>query len=145
MTERIPKIVIVMTLLSGAALLAYLAFSQPAFFSNQTYLAGLVLLEILLLSIWMYRRVFFPVTVVAFLLAGMQLPLASIWTVARWLILSVGALVGLFIMLKEHRHRVASFHLLALFSVLAALVSAAVSQYTVVSFLKVLSLFLLFL
>lgn len=143
MTERIPKIVLVGALLSPLVL-AYFAYSQSGYFTSQTYLGGLLLLEFLVAAIWMYRRVFFPVVVVTFLLAGLNLPVGSVWTVARWVILGVGALVGSIIIPKDRRYHFGLFHLLALFAVLAALVSAAVSRYTAVSLLKVLSLLLLF-
>ena len=124
--------------------LAYLAYSRPGYFTSQTYLGGLLLLELLAAAVWMYRRVFFPIVIVTFLLAGVDLPVGSVWTMARWMILGVGALVGSIIMLKDRRYHFGLFHALALFAVLAALVSAAVSRYTSLSFLKVLSLLLLF-
>jgi O-antigen ligase len=144
MTERIPKGVLIAAVVLAPLVLVYLAYSRPGYFTSQTYLGGLLLLEFLVAAVWMYRRVFFPIVVVTFLLAGVNLPVGSIWTAARWLILAVGALFGLIIVLKDRRHHFGLFHVLALFAVLAALVSAAVSRYTTVSFLKVLSLFLLF-
>jgi O-antigen ligase len=63
----------------------------------------------------------------------------------RWGVLGLGALVGLIIILKERRHSFGTFHIVGLLAVLTALMSAAVSRYTSLSSLKVLSLFLLFL
>jgi O-antigen ligase len=144
MTERIPKVLWVATAALGLLVLAYLAYSRPGYFTSQTYLGGLLLLEFLAAAVWMYRRVFFPLVVLAFLLAGVDLPVGSIWTALRWVFLCVGALAGAFIMLKERRHHFGLFHVLALFGVLATLVSAAVSQYPGVTLLKALSLLLLF-
>jgi O-antigen ligase len=142
--ERIPKSIFAAAVVLGPIVLVCLAYSQPGYFTSQTYLGGLLLFELLAAAVWMYRRFFFPVVIVAFLLAGVDLPGASIWTAARWLILGVGALVGSVIMLKDRRYHFGLFHVLALLAVLAALVSAAVSRYTSLSLLKVLSLLLLF-
>jgi len=98
----------------------------------------------LVAAVWLYRRIFFPLVVVTFLLAGVDLPVGGVWNMARWLVLAVGALVGASIVLKERRYPFSMFHMLAFFSVLAALMSSAVSHYISVSSLKVLSLFLLF-
>lgn len=144
MTERIPKGVILAAAALAPVVLAYLAYSRPGYFTSQTYLGGLLLLEFLAASVWMYRRVFFPLVLVTFLLAGVNLPVGTIWTAGRWGILAVGALVGSVIMLKDRRYHLGLFHVLALFAVLAALVSAAVSRYSSLSLLKVLSLLLLF-
>ena len=35
----------------------------------------------------MYRQVFFPLVLLAFLFAGTNLPVGSVWTIARWVIL----------------------------------------------------------
>lgn len=144
-TERLPKSVLVGGAILAAVVLAYAAVSRPGYFTSQTYLGGLVLLEFLVAALWLYRRVFFPVVIVAFLLAGLDLPVGTVWTAARWVFLAVGAFGGLFIILKERGHRFGLFHAVAFFAVLMALVSAAVSRYPGVALLKVLSLFLLFL
>lgn len=127
----------------GPLVLALFAYSRPGYF-NQTYLGGLLLFECLAASVWLYRRIFFALVIVAFLFAGVELPVGSLWTAARWAILGVGALVGSAIMLRDRKYRIGWFHVLAMFTVLAALVSAAVSRYSSLSFLKVLSLLTLF-
>src|SRR5579872_1741280 len=130
--------------LAGITALAFLAYSRPGYFTSKTDLGGLLALECMVAAIWLYRRAFFALVVVTFLLAGMDLPVGSAWTAGRWFVLGLGALVGLAIILKERRYSFGMFHVLAFFSVLAALVSAAVSRYTAVALLKVLSLFLLY-
>ena len=145
MTERLPKSVLVGGAILALVVLAYAAFSRPGYFTSQSYLGGLVLLEFLIAALWLYRRVFFPVVILAFLLAGLDLPVGTAWTAARWVFLTVGAFGGLFIILKERGHRFGLFHAVAAFAVMTALVSAAVSRYPGVALLKVLSLFLLFL
>jgi len=144
MTEGIRKSVFMVAVFLVSLSLVYLVYSKPGYFSSQIYLGGLLLCEFVAAAVWMYRRVFFPLVVVSFLLAGVELPVGSVWTAARWVILAVGALVGSAIMLRDRQHHFGGFHVMALFSVLAALVSAAVSRYSELSFLKVLSLLLLF-
>jgi len=144
MIERIPKSILVAMAILLPLFLAILAFARPQYFTSQTYLGGLLLLEFLLAAIWMYRRVFFSVILVAFLFAGSKLPVGTVWNAARWLFLGVGAFVGCTIMVKERSYKFGLFHALAAFAVLAALVSASVSLYFSVAVLKALSLLLLF-
>jgi len=144
MPERVPKNVIIGAAVLAVPALAYLAYSRPWYFTNQTYMAGLIFLEFLLLALWMYRRAFFPLVLASFLLAGINLPVGSGWTAARWVVLGIGALAGSVLMLKDHRHDFGLFHLVAFFSVLTGLVSAAVSSYPDVALLKTLSILLLF-
>jgi hypothetical protein len=145
-TERIPKA----ALIAGAAalclpMLAFLAYKRPMYFTSSRYIGGLALLECMVGAIYLYRRIFFAVVIIAFLLAGSNLPFGGgVWTAGRWFALSVGALVGCFIMLQERRHHFGMFHLLAMFAILSAMVSAAVSRYQGFAFLKATSLLLLF-
>jgi hypothetical protein len=143
-TERIPKGVLVGGAILAPIFLALLAYAQPGYFTSQTYLAGLLLLELLCAALWMYRQVFFPLTLIAFLFAGTGLAVGGGWTVARWVFLGVGAAAGCVIVLKERGFRFGLFHIVALFAVLAAVVSAAVSRYPDLAMLKALSLLLLF-
>lgn len=143
MSKPLPKSIVVAPLILGPLVLALFAYSRPGYF-NQTYLGWLLLFECLAAAIWFYRRIFFPLVIMAFLFAGVELPVGLIWLAARWAILGVGALVGSAIMLRDRKYRIGSFHVLAMFAVLAALVSAAVSRFSSVSFLKVLSLLTLF-
>jgi len=129
----------------GCLFAVYAAVFHPAYFSSSSELAVLLFLQILLAAIWNYRARFFPLLLVVFLWAGMALPLNAAWTSGRWLVLAVGALVGLVVYTRDRQHSLATFHLVALFCVAAALVSAAVSAYPSLAFLKALSLLLLFL
>jgi len=123
----------------------YAGAFHPAYFSNSDDLDSLLFLQVLLAAIWRYRSRFFPLLLVAFLWAGTALPLSVAWTSGRWFILAAGALVGLVVYIGDQRHRFTAFHLVALFCVVAALVSAAVSAYSGTAFLKAMSLLLLFL
>jgi O-antigen ligase len=142
--KGVTRVLLIVSAIFIAPAMAYLAYSRPGYFGSEVYLGGLLLLEALVAAVWLYRKTFFPLVIVTFLLAGMDLPVGSVWTMARWAVLAVGALAGASIMLKERRYSFGLFHVLAFFCVCAALMSAAVSRYTVVSSLKVLSLFLLF-
>jgi O-antigen ligase len=144
-SERFPKVALLATAPLFVLLLAYLAYTRPGYFTNTTLLGGMIFLECLLAALWMYRRIFFVLVLLAFLFAGVDLPLGGMWTAARWFVLCAGALVGCFIMLKERHGRFSLFHALAVFAILAGLVSAAVSRYPGFAFLKAVSLLLLFL
>ncbi|HZW05411.1 MAG TPA: O-antigen ligase family protein [Candidatus Nitrosotalea sp.] len=144
MSERIPKGVLVAAAVSAPFLLVYLAYSRPGYFTSQTYLGGLLLLEFLLLAVWMFRQIFFPVVLLSFLFAGLNLPVGGGWTTLRWLFLGVGASVGSLIVLRDRRFHFGPFHVIAAFAVLAAMVSAAVSRYPWFAMLKAFSLLLLF-
>lgn len=147
MTERIPKILLITAAAAaGLLLIALLVYTRPGYFTSPTYVGGLVLIEVIVAAICMYRRVFFPVVMLCFLMAGSNLPGGGgVWTAVRWVVLGTGAAVGSFIMLKERSNRFGMFHALAVFAILSALVSAAVSRYQGLAFLKAMSLLLLFL
>lgn len=144
MHDRTAKLLAIAGMICGGLLLLLLAMARPAYFTSQTYLAGLLGFECLVAAVWLYKRAFFAVFMVTFLLAGVDLPMSSAFIMGRWAILGVGAVVGAVMMLKEQRQRLGYFHVLSFFAVLAAAVSAAVSRYRFPSSLKVVSLFLLF-
>ncbi len=121
------------------------ALYRPAYLSSAYYLGGLIFLQGLLAAVWKYQQRFFPVLVVAFLWAGMSVPFSTVWTAGRWAVLAVGAIVGFALYMRSEHPRFSTFHMVAMFTVLAALVSAAVSSFPVVSLMKALSLLLLFL
>lgn len=118
---------------------------RPSYFSNPDDLATLLFLQVLLAAIWNYRTRFFPLLLAAFLWAGVVLPLNVYWTTGRWIVLAVGALAGLVVYSRDQRYSFMTFHLVAFFCVVAALVSAAVSAYPALAFLKAASVLLLFL
>jgi O-antigen ligase len=145
MRERIPKGALVGAAVLSLPILAFLAYSRPWYFTSSTYIGGLVGFELVFAAIWFYRQVFFPLVIVGFLLAGMNLPTSGAWTAGRWVVLCTGAMVGSFIVLKERRLQFGGFHFVAIFAILAALVSAVASHYPSFSMLKAVSLLLLFL
>jgi O-antigen ligase len=145
MPDRVPKAVLIGAAATTIPLLACLAFFRPGYFTSSTYLGGLVFAEFLFVALWFYRRVFFPLVTLSFLFAGIDVPFSGPWVAARWVVLLVGALVGTFILLKDRSRRFGLFHALAMFAMLAGLVSAVVCRYPTISLLKAISLLLLFL
>src|ERR1019366_2553577 len=101
MPDRIPKSVIIAASVLGLFALVYLAYSRPGYFTSQTYLGGILLIECLAAGVWMYRKVFFPLILVAFLFAGLNLPVGTFWSVLRWVFLAVGALAGTVLTLRD--------------------------------------------
>jgi len=132
-------------LILGSLLAVYLVFSHLQYFSNLSFLGALLLLEVIVAALWKYSQRFFVLLMLAFLWAGMNVPLQNAWTSARWAVLSVGALVGCLSWMKSSRGSFKSFHLLAVFCVAAAFVSATISPYPQMALFKALSLCLLFL
>jgi O-antigen ligase len=145
MSDRLSRFFLPVTIAMCCLCAVYAAVFRPAYFSSSDELATLLFLQILLAAIWNYRARFFPLLLAVFLWAGMALPLNAAWTSGRWLVLAVGALAGLVIYTRDQRHSFAAFHLVALFCVISALVSAAVSAYPSLAFFKAMSLLLLFL
>ena len=125
--------------------LIVLAQSRPGYFSNEQYLAGALFLQILAVCLWFYDDLFFPLLMIAFVWAGTDVPMAGSWTAARWVVLGVGALVGLLRSIRLGRQHYHPFHLVSFLCVGSALVSARVSALPGMSTLKAVSLFLLFL
>ena len=118
---------------------------RPGYFNNEQFLAEAVFLQILAVCLWFYDLLFFPLLMIIFLWAGTDLPMSGSWTAARWVVLGVGALVGLLRSMRLGRQQFNRFYLVSFFCVASALVSALVSALPGFSALKALSLFLLFL
>jgi O-antigen ligase len=143
-TERIPRSVLAGVAVLVPLMLAYLAYSRPGYFTSQTYIGGILVLQLVIAAVCFYRRIFLLVVIVSFLLAGVDLPVGFGWTTARWIFLGAGAAVGALLVLKEQNQRFGLFHAIAGLTVLAAFISAAVSRYPSFALLKASSLFLLF-
>jgi O-antigen ligase len=117
---------------------------RPGYFTNE-HLVGAVFLQLLALSLWFYDQLFFPLLMISFLWAGMELPMTGSWGTLRWVVLGAGALVGFIRSMRLGRQRYHPFLIVSFFCVASALVSAMVSALPGFSALKALSLFLLFL
>lgn len=127
------------------ASLILLGQSLPAYFSNQQFLLGLIFLQILVVCLWFYEQLFFPLLMIAFLWAGTDVPMSEPWTIGRWLVLGAGALVGFVRTLGTSAQHYRAFHVVAAFCVASAVASATVSEAPSLALLKAVSLFLLFL
>ncbi len=139
------KILRVAGLVLGLALVLYFLRFSVGNFANVTFLAGLLFLEVLIVCVWKYEQRFFLFMIVAFVWAGVAIPLHAAWTAARWAVLATGAVVGFIVWIKKDHARFSTFHLIALFCAVSASVSATVSPIPQMAALKALSLFLLFL
>lgn len=145
MNNRYSKFIVPAAILAAGLMAGYVALYRPGYLSSSYYLGGLIFLQVLLAMVWKYEQRFFPFLVVVFLWAGMSVPFSGVWTAGRWVVLAVGAMVGFALYMRSSHPRFSTFHMVAMFSVLAALVSAAVSSFAGLSFMKAVSLLLLFL
>ena len=81
----------------------YFAYSHLYYFGNVTFLGGIVLLEIIVACLWKYDRRFFVLLMIAFVWAGMHVPMQGAWTSGRWVVLSAGAAVGCIVWMNAPR------------------------------------------
>jgi O-antigen ligase len=129
----------------GFSLALYLVYTHVQYFGDVSFLGGIVLLEIIIASVWKFDQRFFILLMIAFLWAGMQVPLESAWTAGRWVVLCVGSVVGFIVWTRASRRPFGLLHLIALLCICTAFVSATVSSFVQTATLKALSLALLFL
>jgi len=132
-------------ILLGLSLALYFIYSHLQYFRDVSFLGGILLLEVIVASLWKYDQRFFVLLMIAFVWAGMNIPLQGAWTAGRWVVLSAGAVVGFIVWTKTPRRPFGSLHLIAFFCICAAFVSATVSPFIQMASLKALSLLLLFL
>ncbi len=130
---------------AGIFSMVFVSLFFPGYATNTEFLGFLIFAQIVLATIWDYRRRFFLFLLAVFLFAGTAVPPLGFWDMARWFVLGVGAMAGLLQYLRSERHHFGGFHLTALFCVIAAAVSASASSYPTDSLFKVASFFLLFL
>jgi O-antigen ligase len=142
---KLEKPVLALALIVSSLFALYLIYSHLAYFGNVSFLGGVLLLEVIIGCLWKYQERFFPLLMIIFLLASMNVPIQGPATAGRWVVLAAGAAVGLMVWIKNPRKRFTAFHLLALSCVGTAFVSATVSPFFQMAMLKALSLLLLFL
>ena len=145
MSDRLSAFLLPLAVVVSCVSVLYVLVLRPAYFSNSDGLAALLFIELLVAAIWNYRVRFFPLLLATFLWAGLAVPFNAAWTTGRWVVLAVGALAGLIVYARDQRYSFGTFHLVAFFCVVSAMVSAAVSAYPSQAFLKGTSLLLLFL
>lgn len=143
MSNNVAKAILVLS--AAALLIAGMIVFRPGYFSSASGLVALIGGELLLAAVANFRKAYLPTMLVCFLIAGTGLPFQPELLQGRWLVLGIGAALGLAVYLKTHSHKLTIFHLFAFFCVLSAFVSALISAYPSESLLKALSLFLLFL
>jgi O-antigen ligase len=129
----------------GVSLVLVIVYSHLQYFGDVTFLGGVLLLEVLIICLWNYDQRFFLLLMIAFVWAGMPIPLQGSWTAGRWAVLSAGAFVGYVVWMKAPRRPFGLQHLIAFCCVFTAFVSATVSQYVQMASLKAASLLILFL
>src|ERR1700690_629446 len=129
---------------AGALLAGLVLLARPGYLADPMALGGLVVAEVMLAAVCKYRKAFFPVLMVAFLWAGLNLPFHTAWLQGRWFVLTLGAVAGVAVYMKDRAHHFETFHLVAFFCILSAIVSALVSSYPEEVLLKAMSLALLF-
>src|SRR5271154_5162992 len=84
----------------GSILVLYFIYQYLQYFEDVSFLGGILLLEIIIASLWKYDQRFFVLLMIAFVWAGMNVPLQGAWTSGRWVVLSAGALVGFIVWTK---------------------------------------------
>ena len=130
-------------ILLGLSLALYFVYVHLQYFGDVSFLGGILLLEVIVASLWKYDQRFFVLLLIAFVWAGVNLPLQSAWTGGRWVVLFAGAVVGFIVWTKTPRRPFGSLHLIAFFCIGAAFASVAASPHKQMAALKALSLFLL--
>ena len=124
--------------------LLFLSFRRPYLFGESNLLALLVLVVAGLIAS-QYETHFWTIMIAIFFWAGSAFPLAGPMTMFRWVVLGLGAFLGLgYYVRRSNRIPFNHLHLLGLFTVIAAFVSAIVSVNPVMTLLKALSLAALF-
>ena len=126
-------------------LMVFMAYRHSQYLSDIKILGVFLLLEILIISVWKFRERYFVLLLIAYLWAGLNVPLHAVWTSGRWALLGAGACVGALLWMRGPLRSSGWLHLTAFFCACAAFVAASVSPFVRMSSLKALSLFLLFL
>jgi O-antigen ligase len=145
MNEQLARVAVPGAVLAACLFGVYLALTRPAMLYRVDLIGAAIFLQVVILALWKFRERFFPLMIVAFVWAGTSLPLSGSWNLGRWAVLAIGGIAGLVVYTRDHTHHFGILHLVALFAVLSAGVSALVSSHPEVATLKAGSLFLLFL
>src|SRR6266498_2415927 len=143
MNSQLARIAVPGAVLATCLYGVYLAMFRPSLLYRVDLVGAVLFLQLVILALWKFRERFFLLMLLAFVWAGTALPLSGAWSQGRWAVLAIGAVVGLILYTRDHTHHFGVLHLVALFAVLAAVVSALVSSHPEVATLKAGSLFLL--
>jgi len=145
MNSRLQRVLISSAAIAGLVAIVHFAYTRPGYFTDATYIAGLLLLQVVVVGVWHYEKMFFGLLLFIFVWAGTGLPYGSAGTSARWLVLAVAAFAGLVRWMRSYRQHFQVFDLVALICASTALFSVVVSTLPQMALLKAFSLFLLFL
>ena len=145
MNGTLPTKILLPVVAATVVLGVFWTWSHPAHFSNVEFLGTILFLELLLFFGWHFQRLFFAGVILSFLFAGTAVPWQAAFNVGRWVVLGFGATLGFVAWMRGSQRNFGPIHLVAAFCVLAAGVSAIVSEYPTVAIAKTASLFLLFL
>jgi O-antigen ligase len=140
------KSVKIFPLLAAASVffLFYLSVRRPYLFGESNVLALLVLVVAGFIAS-QYETHFWAIMIAVFFWAGSAFPLAGPMSLFRWVVLGLGAFLGLAYYVRSSTKIPFNYlHLLGLFTVIAAFASAIVSVNPVITVLKALSLAALF-
>src|SRR5713101_5809592 len=116
-------------LMAGTFVVLLVLLRSPGYLASPEILGVLIVAQVVFAALARYRQSFFPILIAAFLWAGVDLPFRMAWLQGRWFVLAIGALAGFAIYMKDRNHYFSTFHLVAFFCVLSAMVSAVVSAY----------------
>jgi O-antigen ligase len=131
-------------LFAGFLLIGSLFLLRPGYLTSPKMLGTMIIAELVVAALCLYRKLFFPILISSFLFAGTGVPFEPTFLLARWYVLGLGAVAGMAIYMKDRNHYFSTFHLLAFCCVLSALVSSMVSPYPEEALLKTTSLLMLF-
>jgi O-antigen ligase len=134
-----------LALVVGTGLGLFFIYSHLGYFRDVSFLGAILLIEVILACLWKFDQRFFILLMISFVWAGMNLPLQGAFTGGRWAVLAAGAVVGGIVWIKDLRRPFGTIHLLAVFCVFAAFISATTSPFVQMASFKALSLLLLFL
>jgi O-antigen ligase len=140
------KAIRILPLVAAASILflLFLSVKRPYLFGESNVLALLVLVVAGMIAS-QYQTHFWTLMIAVFFWAGSAFPLAGAMNLFRWVVLGLGALLGIaYYARRDHRTPFNHLHLLALFTVVAAFASAMVSVNPLLTVLKALSLAALF-
>jgi O-antigen ligase len=140
------KTIRIFPLVAAASILflLFLSVKRPYLFGESNVLALLVLVVAGMIAS-QYQTHFWTIMIGVFFWAGSAFPLAGAMSLFRWVVLGLGAFLGIaYYARRDHRIPFNHLHLLALFTVVAAFASAMVSVNPVLTVLKALSLAALF-
>jgi O-antigen ligase len=144
MENRLERSGPALLLLTCALLSSFVLLFRPQLLTDYSGLAGMVFIQVVIAAVWRFQQRFLALLILCFLFAGTGVPPEGAWMTARWVVLGIGAVVGVVIYMRQQDHYFGFFHFTALICVLSAITSAMVSDSPTTAESKALSLLMLF-